>query len=56
VLQLIAEGRSSKQMAEILHVSPRTVEFHKYRIMKALALRTTAELVHYAIKRGIASA
>jgi DNA-binding NarL/FixJ family response regulator len=55
VLQLIAEGRNTKEMAEILHVSPRTIEFHKYRIMKALGLGTTAELVQYAIKRGIAS-
>jgi DNA-binding NarL/FixJ family response regulator len=56
VLHLIAEGRSSKEMADILHVSPRTIEFHKYRIMEALAVRTTAELVHYAVKRGIVSA
>lgn len=56
VLQLIAEGRTTKEMAEILHVTTRTIEFHKYRIMKALALRTTAELVQYALKRGIASA
>jgi DNA-binding NarL/FixJ family response regulator len=56
VLQLIGEGRSTKEVAEILHVSSRTVEFHKYRIMKGLALRTTAELIQYAIKHGIASA
>jgi len=53
VLQLIVEGRSSKEMAEVLHLSPRTIEFHKYRIMKELALRTTAELVQYAMKSGI---
>jgi DNA-binding NarL/FixJ family response regulator len=56
VLQLIAEGRTSKQMAEVLHVSPRTIDFHRYRIMKALALSTTAELVQYAVMHGIASA
>jgi DNA-binding NarL/FixJ family response regulator len=50
VLQLVAEGRSSKDVAAILHVSPRTVEFHKYRIMEELGLRTTAELVQYAVK------
>jgi DNA-binding NarL/FixJ family response regulator len=55
VLQAIAEGRTTKEIAETLHVSLRTVEFHKYRIRKALALRTTAELVQYAIKHGIAS-
>lgn len=56
VLQLIAEGRSSKEIAELLELSPRTIEFHKYSIMKALGLRSTAELVCHAIKRGIASA
>ena len=55
VLQLVAEGRSSKEVADILHVSPRTVEFHKYRMMEALGLRTTAELVQYAVKHGIIS-
>ncbi|HEY3835787.1 MAG TPA: response regulator transcription factor [Bryobacteraceae bacterium] len=55
VLQLIVEGRSSKEVAEILHVSPRTVEFHKYRMMEALGLRSTAELVQYAVKHGIIS-
>jgi DNA-binding NarL/FixJ family response regulator len=54
VLQLIAEGRRSKEIAEILHLAPRTIEFHRYSVMKALGLRTTTELVHYAIKRGIA--
>ncbi len=53
VLPLIADGRTSKEMAEILHISPRTIEFHKYRILKALSLRTTAELVQYAIKSRI---
>jgi DNA-binding NarL/FixJ family response regulator len=55
VLQLIAEGRSSKEIAEILHVSPRTVEFHKYRMMEALGVKSTAELVQYAVKHGIVS-
>ena len=56
VLHLVSEGRSSKRMAEILHVSPRTIEFHRRSIMKMLALHTTAELVQYAIKHGIVSA
>ena len=55
ILQLVAEGRTGKEMAAILHLSPRTVEFHKYRLMKALGLSTTANLVQYAIKRGIVS-
>jgi DNA-binding NarL/FixJ family response regulator len=55
VLQLVAEGRSMKQIASILHVSPKTAAFHKYRIMDQLGLRTTAELTQYAIKHGIVS-
>lgn len=55
ILQLVAEGRSAKDIATILNISPRTVEFHKYRIMEALGLRTTAELTQYAIKHGIVS-
>jgi DNA-binding NarL/FixJ family response regulator len=56
VLQLLAEGRSGKETADILNMSPRTVWFHKYRIMQELGLKSTAELVQYAIKHGIISA
>jgi DNA-binding NarL/FixJ family response regulator len=55
VLQLVAEGHSAKQIAALLHISPRTVEFHKYRMMELLGIRTQAELIQYAIKQGIAS-
>ena len=55
ILQLVAEGRAAKDIAAILNISPRTVEFHKYRIMEVLGLRTTAELTQYAIKHGIVS-
>ena len=55
VLQLLAEGKSAKEVAEILHISPRTVEFHKYRIMEELNLQTNAELIRYAVKSGIVS-
>jgi DNA-binding NarL/FixJ family response regulator len=55
VLQLVAEGHSIKEIASILHVSPKTAAFHKYRIMDQLGLRTTAELTQYAIKHGIVS-
>jgi DNA-binding NarL/FixJ family response regulator len=55
VLQLIAEGRAIKEIAAVLNVSPRTVEFHKTNLVKALGLRTTAELTHYAIRRGMVS-
>jgi DNA-binding NarL/FixJ family response regulator len=53
VLQLLAEGKSMKEVGAILDISPRTVEFHKYRIMGLLGVRTTAELVQYAIKHGL---
>ncbi len=53
VLQLVAEGKSAKQIAAVLEISPRTVEFHKYQMMEALGLHTSAELVHFAIKHGL---
>ena len=55
VLQLVAEGHSAKEIAKILHISPRTAEFHKYRIMQDLNLNTNADLVQFAIKHGIVS-
>ena len=55
VLQLVAEGHSIKEIAAILNLSPKTVEFHKYRLMEQLGLRTTAELTQYAVKHGIIS-
>ena len=50
VLQLIAEGRTMKEVAAALQISPRTAESHKYEIMQVLGVKTTAELVQYAIK------
>jgi DNA-binding NarL/FixJ family response regulator len=55
VLQLLAEGKSMKEAAAILNITTRTVEFHKYRIMELLNLKTSAELVQYAVKQGIVS-
>ena len=55
VLQLLAEGRSMKEAAAILNVTPRTVAFHKYRMMSELRLKTNAELIQFAIKRGLVS-
>ncbi len=55
ILQLAAEGRSTKEIAAQLDISPRTVEFHKYQLMNALKLQGNAELVHFAIKNGIVS-
>jgi DNA-binding NarL/FixJ family response regulator len=53
VLQLLAEGRVMKEVADILGVTPRTVAFHKYRIMEELGVRTSAELVQHAVKLGL---
>jgi DNA-binding NarL/FixJ family response regulator len=55
VLQLVAEGKATKEIASILNVSIKTVEFHKTRIMKELRLRTAAELTKYAISAGLTS-
>ena len=55
VLQLLAEGKSAKEIASILNIATRTVEFHKYRMMEQLNIKTSAELVRYAIKHGIIS-
>jgi DNA-binding NarL/FixJ family response regulator len=53
VVQLLAEGKSMKEVASVLHVTPRTVAFHKYRIMQELSLKTTADLIQFAIKSRI---
>jgi DNA-binding NarL/FixJ family response regulator len=55
VLQLLSEGRSAKEIAAILKISPRTVEFHKYRMMDDLGVSSGAELVQYAIRHGLAA-
>jgi DNA-binding NarL/FixJ family response regulator len=54
VLQLVAEGRSAKQIAAELNISPKTVEFHKAAIMDRVGLRTTAELTRWALEHLIA--
>ena len=56
VLQLLAEGRSMKEVAAALHVTPRTVAFHKYAMMEQLNVKTGAELIQYAIKNSIVGA
>ncbi len=50
VLQLLAEGKTMKEIAAILHISPRTVESHKYEMMQILGVTTSAELVQRAIR------
>jgi DNA-binding NarL/FixJ family response regulator len=56
VLQLLAEGRSMKEAAYILNVSPRTVAFHKYTMMEHLRIKTSAELVQYALNTQLLAA
>ena len=53
VLQLLAEGRSMKQVAAVLDVTPRTVAFHKYKMMEQLNIRTNAELIQFAVTHHI---
>jgi DNA-binding NarL/FixJ family response regulator len=53
VLQLIAQGRTAKEIAGILHLSVKTAEFHKYNIMRKLGLHNTAELTKYAMQQGL---
>jgi len=56
VLQLVAEGRSRKEIAGILHISVKTVEFHKGKLMRELNLQTVADFTRYAIEHGIITA
>jgi len=53
ILRLLADGRSAKEIAKTLEISSRTVEFHKYKMMESLGLKNSAELIQFAIKRGI---
>jgi len=55
IFQLVAEGRSNKEIAELLHVSPSTVETHRGHIMVKLDLHSAVELVLYAVRRGLVS-
>jgi len=53
ILQLLAEGKSAKEIASALALSARTVEDHKYRMMESLGIENSAELIHFAIKHGL---
>jgi DNA-binding NarL/FixJ family response regulator len=55
VLQLLAEGHTMKEIARILKIAPRTVAFHKYGMMEELGIKTSAELVQFAVKQHIVS-
>ncbi|MDI3466930.1 MAG: hypothetical protein OJF50_005751 [Nitrospira sp.] len=54
VLQLIGEGKGTKEIATLLNVSVKTIEFHKTRLMEELDIHTTAELMRFAIVQGLA--
>jgi len=56
VLRLVAEGKTIKEIAGILHLTFRTVAYHKYRMMEVLGARSSAELVKYAVRNHIAAA
>jgi DNA-binding NarL/FixJ family response regulator len=53
VLQLLAEGNSMKEVAAVLKLTPRTVAFHKYQMMEQLHIKSTAELIRYAVRHHI---
>lgn len=53
VIQLLAEGRSMKETADLLNITMRTVASHKYRVMELLQIKTSAELIRYAVKHRI---
>ncbi len=53
ILQLVAEGKTAKEIATLLGISTRTVEFHKYEMMQSTGIENSAELIHFAIKHGI---
>jgi DNA-binding NarL/FixJ family response regulator len=53
ILQLLAEGKTAKEIASLVGISTRTVEFHKYEMMQSIGIHNSAELVHFAIKYGI---
>jgi DNA-binding CsgD family transcriptional regulator len=55
-LQLLAEGKIMKEVGAILNMTPRTVAFHKYRIMEALCVNSNAELVRYAVRNHMVAA
>jgi len=55
VLQLVVSGRTMKEVAAVLELSPRTVETHKYVMMQTLGVQTTAELIQYAFRHNMVS-
>lgn len=56
VLQLLAEGRTMREAAEVLHVATGTIAFHKYKMMEAFGLKMNSDLFRFAIKEGVITA
>lgn len=56
VLQLLAEGKSMKEAADVLNITPRTIAFHKYRIMEEFGLKTNSDLLVFAMREHLISA
>lgn len=56
VLQLLAEGKSMREAAGVLGVTPRTIAFHKYEMMRGLGVKTTAELIQIGLKKHVSRA
>jgi len=56
VIQLLAEGKAMKEVADIMNITSRTVAFHKYRAMEDLGFKTTADLIQYAVRTQIVAA
>jgi len=53
VVQLLAEGNTLREAAALLNITPRTIAFHKYKVMRELGLKTSADLIRFAVKRQI---
>jgi len=53
VVQLLAEGKTLREAAAVLNITPRTIAFHKYKVMRELGLKTNADLIRFAVKRQI---
>lgn len=53
ILRLLVDGLTAKQIASRLDISPRTVEFHKYRMLESLGLKGSADLIHFAVQHGM---
>jgi len=53
VVQLLAQGNTLREAAAALNITPRTIAFHKYKVMRQLGLKTNADLIRFAVKRQI---